>query len=111
MNMTTSTSNTGHSSGIDPEYKEYSRKWAKHSHVGESKFDVYMANLNPVPDVNDPFAWWKANETRFSNLSCMVKDYLAVSRLDVRSKESSVCLGGSRRGNGIDYPPIAFPQL
>jgi hypothetical protein len=75
---TLSTSNSGDRSGMDPEYEEHRRKRAKRSNFGESEFDVYMANPNPVPDVDDPFAWWKANETRFPNLSRMAKDYLAV---------------------------------
>jgi hypothetical protein len=75
---TSSASNSGDGSGMDPEYEEHRRKRTKRSNVGESEFDVYMANPNPVPDVDDPFVWWKANETRFPNLSRMAKDHLAV---------------------------------
>ena len=75
---TSTTASTSTSTGDDPEYEEYRRKRIKRSHISESEFDVYMANPNPVPGVDDPFVWWKANETRFPNLSRMAKDYLAV---------------------------------
>ena len=62
----------------DREYEEYRKKRIKRSNGGESEFDVYMASPNPVADVDDAFAWWKANEARFPNLSRMARDYLAV---------------------------------
>jgi hypothetical protein len=62
---------------MDPEYKEHRRKRAKRSNI-KSQFNIYTANPNPVPDVDDPFAWWKGNKTRFPNLSHMAKNYLAV---------------------------------
>jgi hypothetical protein len=75
---TVSTSNNDDRLGLGLQYEEHRRKRVKCSNISESEFDVYMAYPNPVPDVEDSFAWWKANETRFPNLSRMAKDYLAV---------------------------------
>jgi hypothetical protein len=78
INSSSNSSNVGDGSGLDPEYEEYRRKRVKRSNGGESEFDIYIANPNPVDEVEDAFAWWKAHEGRFPNLSRMAKDCLAV---------------------------------
>jgi hypothetical protein len=84
---TVSTSNSNNHLELDLQYKEHRRKRVKRYNVGDSKFDVYIANSNLMHDVKDPSAWWKANETHFLNLSRMAKDYLAVPLLGCTVKK------------------------
>ena len=50
-----------------------------------SEIDIYLEERVELPHV-DPIEWWRMHEARFPNLSCMARDYLAISATSVPSE-------------------------
>jgi len=50
-----------------------------------SELDIYLEEKVELPQV-DPIEWWRTYESRFSNLSRMARDYLAIPATSVPSE-------------------------
>jgi hAT family C-terminal dimerisation region len=62
----------------DDDYLQHVRKRLKTANERECEFDTYIANPYGDPDICDPLAWWRENESNYPRLSRMARDYLAV---------------------------------